>query len=94
MSPLPKKAESWIENYLIFRNKKDTAHLETKYYPEQALPASFTEQWYLLRASYYFKRKNYSLAAEQYLEAIAASREGDRSYIEQRVRLMRYLAND
>ncbi len=94
LSPLPKKALSWLENYLIFRNKKDSSHLDTKYIPEEVLPSSFIEQWHLLRASYYFKTKNYALAAKDYAKAAEAAREGDRMYLELRVRYMRYLADN
>ena len=94
LSSLPKKAESWLENYLIFRNKKDEAHLSTKFIPDEALASSFIEQWHLLRASYYFKRKQYTLASQEYAKAIPAAREGDRSYLQLRVRYMRYLADN
>ena len=94
LSKLPKRSDSWLENYLIFRNKADRAHLSTEFNPPEKLPRSFLEQWHLLRASYYFRGRNFDLAAREYELAKKEARDGDRAYLELRRRYMLYLSKN
>ena len=94
LSKLPERSDSWLENYLIFRNKADRAHLITEFNPPEKLPRSFLEQWHLLRASYYFRGRNFDLAAREYELAKKEARDGDRAYLELRRRYMLYLSKN